>query len=250
MALTPNKIFHSAIFLFVFLFSSPAFSQEKSTIKVKRPSDTLKKDSVKVEHELDDIPNTIFYGYQTFDLSILNAGLFQNGNSFTAQHLIYGMEIASYNLLLSRSRGIYACSSVSYARINPQKISDSPTSAWTFSGFRFHVINLGRDIIPQSKLIDLIVFLGLDYGRFILDYENEDGTKYKYKDPFLCVNGMSQLTIKLIPRHPKITIGARAGYDYDLGNPRWIGMKGSGPHIPGTQMRGYYYAGIISYHFY
>jgi len=249
MSFTPNRNFHIAIFIFVFLFSISAFSQENNTIKVQKV-DTVKRDSVEKHGPLTDIPNAIFYGYQTFDLKNLNVGLFQNGNGFTSEHLIYGIEFLEWNLAMSRSPGIYSGSAFSYARINPQKISDSPTSSWTFSGFRFHVVNLGRDIIPQSKLIDLILFLGFDYGRFILDYENENGTKYKYKDPFFCLNGMTQLSFNLMPRHPRFTFGARAGYDYDIGNPRWIGMKGNGPHIPGTQMRGYYYAGIISFNFY
>jgi hypothetical protein len=81
-----------------------------------------------------------------------------------------------------------------------------------------------------------------------LDYETPEAVIYRYKNPYLAVNGMSEMGF-IIGKRKALALGARMGYDYDIGNPRWVGMTGGGPHLPGTQLRGRYYFAFLGYRF-
>tara|TARA_B110000438_G_scaffold262379_1_gene273652 strand:- start:44 stop:679 length:636 start_codon:yes stop_codon:yes gene_type:complete len=94
---------------------------------------------------------------------------------------------------------------------------DIANSQANVSGYKIHIYNFGKDIIPEMKNFDLLLGIGFSFGRYSLLFNNSE----LFTNPFIGIglNIEPRLFIK------NISIGLKTGYDFDFSKKSWISKQ-------------------------
>jgi len=145
----------------------------------------------------------------------------------TIDNYVYGIPIQLIGLEfsgeLSVTRGAYKYfGHLSYSQVVPQNVIINDSLRGNINGFIFSFSVFGWNLIPKSKIFNILLSGGFNTGRLRFS-KNE---LLKQKNPFFSPN----LTL-----HPKLAVGKvvlslRADYEIDISSNRWrrtISAKGN-----------------------
>ncbi len=190
----------------------------------------------------------LFLGYQNVNFNSLNSTLFHgSGNVFSSNMIVFGIDGEVFPL---GKMGV--TNFIEFTSFQSVTKYQNDTN-YTLTGWQGHFMHFGLDVFPGNKNVDWTFLGGFEYGRLKLTRTlTTNGDKTIYTNPLFALNLSSELHFNIFPfrnEEKGFGIGARAGYDVDLSNSKWINKSGGLSGLPGTSLSGYYYSlMIVFYH--
>lgn len=176
----------------------------------------------------------------------LNAEFKTNYNQDFGKYLVaIGGSLTSNLSLQLGKKATSTFDQITFNYLYPTDIRVDDSLNFSLKGYQLGICFTGIDIFPKSKVFDLLIGVGTNFGRMRLDRNDLriDKEPHKYTNPFMASKIVIEPTLYLW----RIVIGIRAEYILDFGSGSWKHKDDRLPAIATSKSSGFLVLGKLGF---
>lgn len=176
----------------------------------------------------------------------LNAEFKTNYNQDFGNYLVVlGGSLTSNLAIKLGKKATSSFDQITFSYLYPSDIRVDDSLSFSLKGYQVGLCFTGIDIFAKSRVFDLLVGVGTNFGRMRLNRDDKrlDSEPHKYTNPFWASKIVVEPTVYLW----RIVLGIRAEYILDFGSGSWKHKDDRLPGIPTSKASGFMVIGKLGF---